>query len=68
MTLFSVINIVMSRKFDLVLDDKPSFSDLSGEVARRGFNASPVLLMLVIILDGSAHEAAEHAARVDKAR
>jgi hypothetical protein len=27
----------MARKFNLVLDDKPSFSELSGEVARRGF-------------------------------
>ena len=52
MTSFSVINIVMSRKFDLVLDDKPSFSELSGEVARRGFHAFPALLMPVIILGG----------------
>jgi hypothetical protein len=28
MVAFSVINIVMSRKFDLVVDDKPSFSEL----------------------------------------
>src|SRR6056297_3430795 len=52
MTAFSVINMVMSRKFDLVLDDKPSFSELSGEVARRGFHAFPALLMPVIILGG----------------
>lgn len=52
MTSFSVINIYMSRKFDLVLDDKPSFSELSGEVARRGFHAFPALLMPVIILGG----------------
>ena len=49
---FSVINLVMSRKFDLVLDDTPTFSELSGEVARRGFHAFPALLMPVIILGG----------------
>ncbi len=52
MTSFSVINLFMSRKFNLVLDDKPSFSELSGEVARRGFHAFPALLMPVIILGG----------------
>ena len=52
MTSFSVINLIMSRKFDLILDEKPSFSELSGEVARRGFHAFPALLMPVIILGG----------------
>lgn len=52
MTAFSVINIFMARKFNLVLDDKPSFSELSGEVARRGIHAFPALLMPVIILGG----------------
>lgn len=52
MVSFSVINLIMSRKFDLVLDEKPSFSELSGEVARRGFNAFPALLMPIIILGG----------------
>lgn len=52
MVAFSGMNLVMSRKFNLVLDDKPSFSDLSGEVARRGFHAFPALLMPVIILGG----------------
>jgi tripartite ATP-independent transporter DctM subunit len=42
----------MSRKFNLILDEKPSFSELSGEVAKRGFHAFPALLMPVIILGG----------------
>lgn len=49
---FSVVNLWMSRKFDLILDDKPSFSELSSEVAKRGFHAFPALLMPVIILGG----------------
>ncbi|MDT8327086.1 MAG: TRAP transporter large permease [Roseovarius sp.] len=49
---FSVVNLWMSRKFDLVLDDKPSFSELSTQVAERGFHAFPALLMPVIILGG----------------
>jgi tripartite ATP-independent transporter DctM subunit len=49
---FCVVNLIMSRKFALKLDDKPSFSDLSGEVARRGFVATPALLMPVMILGG----------------
>jgi tripartite ATP-independent transporter DctM subunit len=49
---FSVANLVMSRKFTLHLDDKPSFSELSTEVAKRGFHATPALLMPVMILGG----------------
>lgn len=49
---FSVVNLWMSRKFNLILDDKPSFSELSSEVAKRGFHAFPALLMPVIILGG----------------
>lgn len=49
---FSVANLVMSRKFKLVLDEKPTFSQLSGEVAKRGFVATPALLMPVMILGG----------------
>ena len=52
MTNFSLINLWMSRKFDLVLDDKPSLSELSNKVAKRGFNAFPALLMPVFILGG----------------
>lgn len=52
MTAFSAINLSMSRKFNLVLDEKPTFSALTGEVARRGVHAFPALLMPVIILGG----------------
>jgi len=49
---FSVVNLFMSRKFDLKLDEKPTFKELSSEVAKRGFNATPALLMPVMILGG----------------
>ena len=49
---FSAMNLWMSRKFNLVLDDAPSFSQLAGDVAKKGFNATPALLMPVIILGG----------------
>jgi tripartite ATP-independent transporter DctM subunit len=49
---FSVTNLWMSRKFDLILDDKPTFNELSSEVAKRGIHAFPALLMPVIILGG----------------
>ncbi|MGG7645039.1 TRAP transporter large permease [Rhodovulum sp. YNF3179] len=49
---FSLMNLWMSRKFNLVLDEKPSFTGLVGDVARRGTYAAPALLMPVIILGG----------------
>jgi tripartite ATP-independent transporter DctM subunit len=49
---FSVINLWMSRKFNLKLDDKPNLSELAGEVAKRGVHAFPALLMPIIILGG----------------
>ena len=49
---FSIMNLWMSRKFNLILDDKPTFSELSTEVAKRGIHAFPALLMPVIILGG----------------
>jgi tripartite ATP-independent transporter DctM subunit len=52
MTSFSVINLWMSRKFNLKLDDKPNLSELTGEVAKRGVHAFPALLMPIIILGG----------------
>ncbi len=52
MTCFSLINLWMSRKFDLVLDDKPTLSALSGHVVRRGWHAFPALLMPILILGG----------------
>lgn len=52
MVLFSIINLIMARKFNLILDDKPTFDELIGEVAKRGINAFPALLMPFIILGG----------------
>ena len=52
MVSFSVVNLVMSRNFDLQLDEKRSFGDLTHEVVKRGFNATPALFMPVIILGG----------------
>ena len=49
---FCVVNLYMSRKFNLILDDKPSFGELTSEVTKRGINAFPALLMPVIILGG----------------
>lgn len=52
MLLFCIVNLVMSRKFNLELDEKPSLSDFTKEVSRHGINAFPALLMPVIILGG----------------
>ncbi|MEQ8291227.1 MAG: TRAP transporter large permease [Roseovarius sp.] len=52
MVSFSLINLWMSRKFNLVLDEKPHFKAFSGEIMRRGAHAFPALLMPVIILGG----------------
>lgn len=49
---FSLMNLWMSRKFDLVLDETPSFGGLVSDAARRGVYAGPALLMPVIILGG----------------
>ncbi len=49
---FSVVNLWMSRKFKLVLDEKPTFPEFSINVSRRGLHALPALLMPVIILGG----------------
>ena len=49
---FSVVNLWMSRKFKLVLDEKPTFPEFSVNVSRRGLHALPALLMPVIILGG----------------
>ncbi len=49
---FSVVNLWMSRKFNLVLEEKPTASEFAGEVAMRGIYAFPALLMPVIILGG----------------
>ena len=52
MVSFSLVNLWMSRKFNLQLDDKPAFGALAGEIGRRGVHAFPALLMPVLILGG----------------
>jgi C4-dicarboxylate transporter DctM subunit len=52
MFLFCVVNIVMSRKFDLILDEPLSFDQQLRDAGRRTFHAVPALLMPVIILGG----------------
>lgn len=49
---FSVVNLYIARKFNLQLDEKPTFKEFTGQIAKRGFNATPALLMPVIILGG----------------
>ncbi len=49
---FAVINIFMSRKFPLILDDKPDMGEMLNKVTEKTFNAVPALLMPVIILGG----------------
>ena len=50
--LFSVINIVWSRKFPLVLEPEMSGAELRKERLRRGWKALPALMMPVLILGG----------------
>lgn len=52
MTLFCVVNVVMSRKFPLVIDDAPRAAEFAASVAKNGFHATPALFMPVIILGG----------------
>jgi tripartite ATP-independent transporter DctM subunit len=52
MLLFCVVNLVMSRKFDLILDEPMSFDQQLRDAGRRTFHAVPALLMPVIILGG----------------
>ncbi|WP_024372932.1 TRAP transporter large permease subunit, partial [Vibrio natriegens] len=49
---FAVINLFMARKFPLVLDDKPTVSEIFKQASSKTFNAIPALLMPVIILGG----------------
>lgn len=50
--LFCIINMIMSRKFDLVLDEPRPFKEKIKIAGRRGVVALPALLMPVIILGG----------------
>ena len=49
---FCLVNLWMSRRFPLILDEKPPAAELAAEAARRGVVAFPALLMPVIILGG----------------
>lgn len=49
---FSVINLWMSRRFNLVLDDKPNVVEFSSRVTKNGAYAFPALLMPIMILGG----------------
>lgn len=50
--LFSVINVIWSRKFPLVLEPEMDRAELRRERMRRGWKALPALMMPVIILGG----------------
>ena len=49
---FSVVNIRMARKFPLKLNEPLKGPEFVAEASRRGFKATPALLMPVIILGG----------------
>ncbi|GGB40009.1 C4-dicarboxylate ABC transporter permease [Oceanisphaera marina] len=49
---FALVNLVMARKFPLVLDDPKPFNEAIREGAARTVHALPALLMPVIILGG----------------
>jgi tripartite ATP-independent transporter DctM subunit len=48
----SVVNLVMARKFDLVLDARPDLPTMMREARKRTITAAPALLMPFIILGG----------------
>ncbi|UTW04419.1 TRAP transporter large permease [Amphritea atlantica] len=49
---FAIVNLVMARKFPLVMDDKASFSETVKLAGNNTVHAIPALLMPVIILGG----------------
>ncbi|WP_136679981.1 TRAP transporter large permease [Neptunomonas sp. XY-337] len=49
---FAVVNMIMSRKFPLILDEKVSFSETMKQAGNNTVVALPALLMPVIILGG----------------
>lgn len=49
---FAVVNLIMARKFPLVLDQQLEFGALMKEAGRNTVHAIPALLMPVIILGG----------------
>ena len=52
MATLSIANLVMARKFDLVLEERPLGRAFFKEIANRTGSAVPALLMPVIILGG----------------
>ena len=52
MALLSIINLVMARKFDLVLEERKPGREFVKEVAVRTGSAVPALFMPIIILGG----------------
>ena len=49
---FAVVNLVMARKFDLVLDEPVAFGEMIKQAGSNTIHAVPALLMPVIILGG----------------
>ncbi|WP_417228174.1 TRAP transporter large permease [Amphritea sp.] len=49
---FAIVNLVMARKFPLILDEKVSFSETLKLAGNNTVYATPALLMPVIILGG----------------
>ncbi|MCE8015790.1 TRAP transporter large permease [Halomonas sp. MCCC 1A17488] len=49
---FCIVNLVMSRNFDLILDEPMAFDQRIRDAGRRTVQALPALLMPVIILGG----------------
>ncbi|MFW3613970.1 TRAP transporter large permease [Billgrantia antri] len=49
---FCIVNMVMSRNFDLILDEPMAFDQRIRDAGRRTVHALPALLMPVIILGG----------------
>jgi tripartite ATP-independent transporter DctM subunit len=49
---FSVVNLILARKFPLVLDAKPTGTEFIADATSRAIKAGPALFMPVIILGG----------------
>ncbi|MFQ6552691.1 TRAP transporter large permease [Aestuariibius insulae] len=49
---FSVVNLIMSRRFKLTLDARPTVPELTRQVGRNTVFALPALLMPIMILGG----------------
>ena len=49
---FSIVNVVMARKFPLILDEPLPTKQFIQQASKKTFNALPALLMPVIILGG----------------